>query len=220
MSSLESRRSLREMGGTRRMMMAGRHAGRFLPKWRTTLSMGRLWWLPSTWRRWGICDMCLTEANFYFVSGDRGRGELLLRGRFKPESEGGGGGGIWCWRRGWGRGWWKPGYSLSGNSLENQKFLGKLDYPSFSGELWEVVEGQDRGWRERVDSQVHGRDGDGLSERKWVELLPRQFHSYANWLVDRLIATLEYWLIWMFWTYGQTDKDDNKGQDRHSDQEN
>ena len=51
-------------------------------------------------------------------------------------------------------------------------------------------------------------------------LLPRQFHSYANWLVDRLIGTLEYWLIWMFWTYGQTDKDDNKGQDRHSDQEN
>ena len=42
----------------------------------------------------GICDMCLTEANFYFVSGDRGRGELLLRGRFKPESKGGGGGGI------------------------------------------------------------------------------------------------------------------------------
>ena len=40
----------------------------------------------------GICDMCLTEAKFYSVLGEGGGGELLFRGRFKPESEGGDGG--------------------------------------------------------------------------------------------------------------------------------
>ena len=40
----------------------------------------------------GICDMYLTEAKFYSVLGEGGGGELLFRGRFKPESEGGDGG--------------------------------------------------------------------------------------------------------------------------------